>query len=58
MKNRRAFPPLQDNGGPTWTHALLPGSPALDAAHSGGLSTDQRGGARPVLSSSQETRRQ
>jgi hypothetical protein len=23
--------PLQDNGGPTWTHALLPGSPALDA---------------------------
>ncbi len=24
--------PLQDNGGPTWTHALLPGSPALNAA--------------------------
>jgi hypothetical protein len=23
--------PLQDNGGPTWTHALLPGSPAIDA---------------------------
>jgi hypothetical protein len=21
--------PLQDNGGPTWTRALLPGSPAL-----------------------------
>jgi hypothetical protein len=23
--------PLADNGGPTWTHALLPGSPAIDA---------------------------
>ena len=23
--------PLQDNGGPTYTHALLPGSPAIDA---------------------------
>jgi CSLREA domain-containing protein len=23
--------PLQDNGGASWTHALLPGSPALDA---------------------------
>jgi hypothetical protein len=23
--------PLQDNGGPTQTHALLPGSPAIDA---------------------------
>jgi hypothetical protein len=23
--------PLQDNGGPTFTHALLPGSPAVDA---------------------------
>lgn len=22
--------PLQDNGGPTWTHALLPGSPAIE----------------------------
>jgi len=28
---------------------LLPGSPALDAGHSGGLSTDQRGGARAVV---------
>jgi hypothetical protein len=42
--------PLQDNGGPTWTHALRPGSPALDAGHSGGLATDQRGGARAVRS--------
>jgi hypothetical protein len=24
--------PLQNNGGPTFTHALLPGSPAIDAA--------------------------
>src|SRR5262245_57882096 len=24
--------PLQDNGGPTFTHALLTGSPAIDAA--------------------------
>jgi hypothetical protein len=23
--------PLQNNGGPTFTHALLPGSPAIDA---------------------------
>ena len=36
--------PLQDNGGPTWTHALLPGSPAIDAG-TNFLSTsfDQRG---------------
>jgi hypothetical protein len=39
--------PLQDNGGPTWTHALLPGSPAIDQGSSGGLSTDQRGVQRP-----------
>ena len=24
--------PLEDHGGPSWTHALLPGSPAIDAA--------------------------
>jgi hypothetical protein len=41
--------PLQDNGGPTWTHALLPGSPALDAGQSWGLATDQRGVARGGL---------
>ena len=39
--------PLQDNGGPTWTHALLPGSPAIDQGTSGGLTTDQRGVPRP-----------
>jgi hypothetical protein len=41
--------PLQDNGGPTETHDLLDGSPAIDA---GSLDcpppdTDQRGVARP-----------
>ena len=48
--------PLQDNGGVTLTHALLPNSPALNAGNpavpgSGGtacLATDQRGIARPA----------
>ncbi|MCZ7624560.1 MAG: hypothetical protein M5R38_00810 [Candidatus Methylomirabilis sp.] len=40
--------PLQNNGGPTQTHALLPGSPAIDAGTiSGCPSTDQRGITRP-----------
>lgn len=47
--------PLADNGGPTMTHALLEGSPAIDAGSpatpgSGGTAceaTDQRGVARP-----------
>jgi Divergent InlB B-repeat domain/Immunoglobulin I-set domain len=40
--------PLADNGGPTQTMALLPGSPAIDAAvPQPGLNTDQRGVARP-----------
>lgn len=47
--------PLADNGGPTWTHALLPGSPAIgtgrgevcaDAATVAGR--DQRGETRPA----------
>ena len=46
--------PLQDNGGPTWTHALLPMSSAIDGGdpagcsdHNGNLLTaDQRGLAR------------
>ncbi|MEW2085537.1 choice-of-anchor Q domain-containing protein [Streptomyces sp. NPDC005283] len=38
--------PLADNGGPTDTAALLPGSPALDAAD-GCPATDQRGVSRP-----------
>jgi hypothetical protein len=39
--------PLQDNGGPTPTMALLTGSPAIDKGNSGGLTTDQRGRQRP-----------
>ncbi|HYE16031.1 MAG TPA: choice-of-anchor Q domain-containing protein [Pyrinomonadaceae bacterium] len=34
--------PLADNGGPTKTHKLLPGSPAIDQGNSFGLTTDQR----------------
>jgi len=53
--------PLQDNGGPTFTHALLHGSPAIDAGSCNGFAksdhvlaavvpapgTDQRGIPRP-----------
>jgi hypothetical protein len=41
--------PLADNGGATWTHALLPGSPAIDAVPviSCTVTTDQRGVVRP-----------
>ena len=47
--------PLQNNGGPTNTMALLSGSPAIDAGNPGGctesqgnlLTTDQRGMPRP-----------
>ena len=36
--------PLQNNGGRTNTHALLPGSPAIDTGDNpSGLATDQRG---------------
>ncbi len=37
---------LANNGGPTQTHALLPGSPALNTGNTS-LTTDQRGIARP-----------
>jgi hypothetical protein len=45
--------PLQDNGGPTWTMALLPGSPALDRGGPDAVGdqltqTDQRGDQRQV----------
>ena len=48
--------PLQNNGGPTQTHALLAGSPAIDAGNPDGcrdnlgalLTTDQRGFRRTV----------
>lgn len=42
--------PLQDNGGPTFTHLPLDGSPAIDAADGsaeGAPATDQRGITRP-----------
>jgi CSLREA domain-containing protein len=44
--------PLADNGGPTWTHALLAFSPAIDAGSCTGLdgnpvTQDQRDAARP-----------
>lgn len=42
--------PLRDNGGGTWTHAPLFGSPAIDSAHDlseQGILLDQRGEARP-----------
>jgi hypothetical protein len=44
--------PLQNNGGPTQTMALLPGSPAIDAGSNAlvppGVTTDQRGLPRVV----------
>jgi hypothetical protein len=38
--------PLADNGGPTQTMALTPGSPAIDAGVAAGASFDQRGRPR------------
>jgi len=40
--------PLQDNGGPTQTRALVPGSPAIDKGSPTPLSIDQRGFPRTV----------
>ena len=39
---------LTDNGGPTQTHALLPESPAIDAAAGSCPDTDQRNAPRPI----------
>jgi hypothetical protein len=45
--------PLQDNSGSSWTHALLPGSPAIDRIPFGvngcgtSITADQRGQPRP-----------
>ena len=42
--------PLQDNGGPTWTVALLPGSPAIDAGdNTDAPQFDQRGEGYPRI---------
>jgi CSLREA domain-containing protein len=48
---------LANNGGPTQTHALLPGSPAINAgnntsATAAGLTSDQRGTGFPRISNS------
>jgi len=41
--------PLQDNGGPTWTHALPLNSPAIEAGDNAACPhTDQRGIPRPI----------
>jgi CSLREA domain-containing protein len=41
--------PLQNNGGPTFTHLAGTGSPALDTGHPSSCpATDQRGQARPM----------
>lgn len=55
---------LADNGGSTYTHALQPGSPAIDGGSPSGcrevggqiLATDQRGYLRPVDGGSGQTR--
>ncbi len=40
--------PLADNGGPTWTMALAPGSPAINAGNNrANLAYDQRGAGYP-----------
>ena len=41
--------PLASNGGPTQTHALLAGSPAIDAAGAPNERRDQRGFPRPMF---------
>ncbi|MGH8248090.1 MAG: choice-of-anchor Q domain-containing protein, partial [Gammaproteobacteria bacterium] len=48
---KNAYPnlgPLQDNGGPVFTHALLAGSSAIDAGTNGGVIFDARGQPRTV----------
>ena len=49
---------LADNGGETLTHALLPGSPAIDALAAADCppTADQRGEPRPVGTASAEAR--
>jgi hypothetical protein len=49
--------PLADNGGATWTHALLSGSPAIDAVSvaSCTVPADQRGVPRPIVQTSSDT---
>ena len=42
--------PLQNNGGPTLTHALLPGSPAIDAGDDSGPGRSPQPDHRPARS--------
>lgn len=50
------FGPLTNNGGPTQTLALLPGSPAIDAGGNGSCAADdQRGVARPYNATGKAT---
>jgi CSLREA domain-containing protein len=49
LKTNPKLGPLADNGGPTQTLALLPGSPAVDRGNNATCATtDQRGVPRPV----------
>jgi hypothetical protein len=49
MQSVEALELLQDNGGYTWTHALPPTSPAIDAADPlSCISEDQRAKPRPL----------
>jgi len=48
INNTPQIAPLANNGGPTMTHALLPGSPVIDGANDALCpATDQRGITRP-----------
>jgi hypothetical protein len=48
IQGKTLIGPLANNGGPTLTHKLLPGSPAIDRAiDTAGLITDQRNISRP-----------
>jgi hypothetical protein len=47
--------PLRNNGGPSMTHALLPGSPAVDMGVANLYGSDQRGMSRVVTITNEET---
>ncbi len=47
----QALGPLQNNGGPTDTYALIPGGQAIDNGDDSGPIVDQRGFPRPIVNS-------